>query len=109
MKNGLGETPLLSIRHLLDQSRYADALAAAQLLLCHHHNSVGSGSINVNERDGFSDQSLLSFSVVHGDAALGLTRFLLNSGARVFNDPTPHSLSRRLDGSAFRYFDTDHT
>ena len=95
--NDMGETALLAIRHLLDQTRWDDAVAAINLLLTSSHQQP-----DLNVRDSYTDQSLLSFAVVHGDKALAVTRFLINSGAKVFNIPTTHSISRHLDGSAFR-------
>ena len=95
--NDMGETALLAIRHLLDQSRWDDAVAAINLLLTSSEHQP-----DLNVRDSYTDQSLLSFAVVHGDKALAVTRFLINSGAKVFNTPTTHSVARRLDGSAFR-------
>ena len=93
LRDASGDTPLLAIRHLLDQSRYSEAYEAVCLLTTHQ--------VDVNVRDLKTDQTLLSFAVQHGDRAEKITRHLLNSGARVWNEPTYKVL---LDNSAFKSF-----
>ena len=88
------------------QSRHTKTRVSFANLRC----SFSPLTVDLNARDNLTDQSLLSFSVIHGDQTVDLTRFLINSGATVFNkypqnNSTPHSTTtaRELrDGSAFR-------
>ena len=83
---GTGDTPLTLVRGLLDTQRFEEAKEVAELLLesgadPEHRNSAG--------------WSALSYSLVHQDASLNLTRSLLHHGSAIIppEDASPPSQS----------------
>ena len=85
-----GDTALLAVRHLLRRGLFPEAAQVAELVLAGNSNP---NAVNAANR------TLLSYAAACGDAAAGLTRALLNGGARVW--PSPEVDPDRLsDGDA---------
>lgn len=92
-KDNAGDTPLLYVKNLLKEHLYSPAFTVASLLL-------GAGA-EVDDAN-CEGRTLLSYSLSHGDKALGLTRLLLDHGANIWG-----SQGKDNDQSAFlRIFTT---
>lgn len=79
-EDSLGNTPLLQIQHLLCRQLFTEAFEIASFMIL--ESSMSSG-IKVNHVN-VANRTLLTYSVVHGDACAPLTRLLLNFGAKVW-------------------------
>ena len=90
-----GETPLISVRHLLLQRRFNEAYAIVCLLTNNLELAVDVNAVDKRQH------TLLAYSVGFGDITENVTRHLLNSGADVWQDHTNDKLS---DDSAFKFF-----
>ena len=82
-----GETPLLSVHQLLKRQLYSEAYSISCMLIYDQHNFIGCnhGKINVNATNK-SGGTILFYTVSLGDAAVDITRLLLNNGATVWSN-----------------------
>jgi len=79
-----GDTPLTLVRNLLEENRFDEAKEVAELLL-----DKGANPNHKNE----CGWTILSYSLVHQDNSLSLTRSLLHHGSSVISQDVPPSLT----------------
>ncbi len=76
IQNVDGDDCLAALKNLLEKCLFSESLDLANILL--HEPRCDPNRLNKSGR------SLLSYSVIHGDKSVELTRLLLNHGAKVW-------------------------
>ena len=117
-EDNAGDSPFTSLRTLITRGLHTEVIVLAHLLIRHqqqqqqqqrHQQTVDR---LVNHSNFSAGRTLLTYSAECGDESAGLTRLLLNAGARVWTEAeegfgtndVADRVAKELEGSALTWF-----